>query len=114
MATLAVMVAVFASAALVPREFHSWYWPVLGLSFTYIGLEWWRYLESLDELERRLQMEAAAWTYVVGIAAAMFLGGIQAMFAGKLTPLWRLTPLWLILLEPLRAWRLHRIVRRFQ
>lgn len=105
---LLLLVLVQFSAVWVPRQYHSWFWPATGLAFSYISWEWWRYVSSLDELERRLQVEAAAWTYIVGMALAMTLAGVHAVLG------WRVFPGWLILLEPLRGWRLYELTRRFQ
>lgn len=105
---LLLLVIIQAAGAWVPREYHSWFWPTTGLAFTYISWEWWRYVISLDELERRLQLEAAAWTYIAGMAVAMTLAGLHAVLG------WRIFPGWLLLLEPLRAWRLYKLTRRFE
>jgi hypothetical protein len=46
-----------------------------GFAFAYIAWEFQKYLSSLDELARRIQLESIAWTYLCGLAAAMLLGG---------------------------------------
>ena len=68
----------------------------------------WRYVTRIDELERRLQMEALAWTYLVAMAAAVALGSISLFLR------WNINPGLLLLLEPLRAWRLYVIAKRYQ
>lgn len=84
-------------------------WAVVpGLTFGYIAWEWWRYISHLDELARRLQVEAAAWTYGVGLAIAMAFGGIFSVLHWNFNPI-----LMMIVLEPIRAWRLWVLARRF-
>ena len=65
-------------------------------------------MASIDELERRLQMEALAWTYVVGLAVAVTLGGMAIFLR------WNINPGLLLLLVPLRAWRLYVLARRYE
>ena len=79
-----------------------------GLAFAYVGWEWWRYLNGLDELARRMQFEAAAWTYIVGLAAAMLVGGFCYVMH------WNFNPgLFYVLLEPIRTSRLWVLSRRY-
>lgn len=96
----------FALAPKVPAMMIAGGWAA-GLVFSYIAVEWWRYLESLDELARRLQMEAMAWTYVWGVAFMMALGGMMTVWG------WKLSPALFILLEPVRAWRLWSLTRKY-
>jgi len=91
----------------LPKPYHHAVALLTGLAVAFIAVEMWRYVDSLDELEHRLQMEALAWAYVILIALAMSLGGL-ALAIG-----WKIDPAWLIALEPVRAWRLHALVRRF-
>ena len=77
-----------------------------GLAFGYIAWEWWRYINHLDELARRLQMEAMAWTYLIGLFAAMALGGVCAALN------WPFNPVLFIVLELVRAHRLLVLSRR--
>ena len=79
----------------------------LGLMFGWIAWEWWRYIQSLDELARRLQVEAMAFTYIVGVFVMMALGGLAMAFA------WKLSPTVFILLELVRAQRLAVLTRRY-
>ncbi len=102
-----LMVSTFA-VALLPRELRTWGWPVAGLWVSYINWELWRYLNHIDELQRRLQLEAMAFTYVVGIAIAITLGSL-ALFLR-----WDINPGLLIFLEPLRGWRLWVLTKRYQ
>lgn len=39
---------------------------LLGGTFSYIAWALWRYVSALDELGRRVQMEAVAITYLIG------------------------------------------------
>ena len=78
-----------------------------GLMFGLIAWEWWRYINSLDELARRLQVEAMAFTYIVGVFVMMALGGLATTFA------WRLSPTVFIFLELVRAQRLAVLTRRY-
>jgi hypothetical protein len=91
----------------LPPVLQTWLFLVPTLGFVTISRSWWQYLGQLDELERRLQLEAMAWTYVVGIGAAVALGVIARYVH------WNLNPGLLILLEPIRAWRLYRLTRKF-
>ena len=78
-----------------------------GLTFGFIALEWWRYVGQLDELGRRMQMEAMAWTYTFGLFAFIALGGVSALMH------WNLNPIFYIFLELVRAFRLWVLSRRF-
>ena len=79
-----------------------------GAVFIYIAWEFRRYLLALDELARRIQLESIAWTYLCGLAGAMLLGGIGLVYD------WRFNPIWLIVLEPVRAAWLFFVSRRYQ
>jgi hypothetical protein len=79
-----------------------------GVAFGYIGWEFRRYLQSLDELARRIQLESIAWTYLSGLALGMLLGGVGVVYG------WQLNPGWLIVLEPVRAGWLYFVARRYQ
>ena len=78
-----------------------------GAAFAYIAWEFRRYLLSLDELARGLQFESIAWTYLTGLALAAIVGGI-----GIVTH-WTVSPLWFIVLEPVRALWLYVVTRRY-
>lgn len=80
---------------------------VPGLVFLYIVYEFRRYLLALDELARRMHMEALAWTYLAGLALAMLVGGVSAGVG------WQVNPMWFIVLEPVRAGFLFVISRRY-
>jgi hypothetical protein len=81
-----------------------------GATFAFISWEFKRYLNALDELARRIQLEALAWTYLTGLTLACALGGV--MLAYKLQP-WFPNPLSFILLEPVRAVWLYAVSRRY-
>jgi hypothetical protein len=106
MAALAVYVAVMFVAASFPGSTVAKLWPFAALAFAYIGWEFWRYVETLDELERRLQMEAMAWTYLAASGLAAALGSVALILN------WNVNPLVMIAVEPLRAWRLYVLARR--
>jgi hypothetical protein len=79
-----------------------------GAAFAYIAWEFRRYLLSLDELARRIQLESIAWTYLSGIAIAMLVGGLGMVYG------WQVNPIWLIMLEPVRSVWLYFVTRRYQ
>ena len=91
-----------------------------GPAFTYMVWEWRKYVLTLDELARRMQFEAATWTYATGLVLAMWLGGVAAVvhWPGYLAPLGpRITvsiTLFLFgLLEIVRSLYLYRLSRRY-
>jgi hypothetical protein len=52
------------------------YWPrvtIAVIAMSYLVTAWWRYLSTLPELERRLQLEAVALTYVIGFGVILTL-----------------------------------------
>ena len=97
MCTLVLIPAAKPLAAVVP-----------GLVFAFIAYEWWRYVTSLDELARRIQMEAMAFTYILGVFVMMALSGLALALQ------WNINPVVFIFLEPLRAWRLLTLARRYE
>jgi hypothetical protein len=74
------------------------------LTFSYIFVEFNRYLGALDELARRLQMEAVLLAYSIVIVAAMTLGALGI----------RISPLWFVVAEPLRGLGLFLAARRYR
>jgi hypothetical protein len=91
-----------------------------GPALTYIAYEWRRYVSTLDELARRLQFEAAAWTYITGLVLAMWLGGISVIVRWphypKLLVPWVLVSVTFFLfglLEPIRCAYLYFLSRRY-
>ena len=104
-----VALLVFAGATVagfsVPR-FAPAIWPVCAAAWFFTLREFWRYAQSLDELEQRLQMEAMAWTYLLAIGAAVTLGTLAQFMH------WSVSPWVLVMLEPVRGWRLYVLARR--
>jgi len=88
-------------------EFTAVYYAIAGLTLTYISWAFWQYLSDLDELSRRIQLEAIALTYLTGLGAFSFLSAFT--FATQ----WTLNPLWFIFLEPVRGFWLWRLARRY-
>jgi hypothetical protein len=93
-ASAAVLCAVLLIA--IAFRFHLLHQPTMGLITlflpgplaTYIALEGRKYFLTLDELTRRVELEAMAWTYATGSIAAMWLCSI----AYALTLRWPLDP----------------------
>jgi len=71
-----------------------------------------KYLLSLDELARRLQLEAMACTYLTGFIMASVLCGIWLEALPNVDAIW-FCPLWFALLEPVRAGWLYALSRRY-
>jgi len=85
---------------------------LLPFVFAYIVWEFRKYLVSLDELAQRLQLEAMAWTYLTGFVAAALLCGLWLESLPHVDGIW-FCPLWFGLLEPVRAYWLYRLARRY-
>jgi hypothetical protein len=85
---------------------------VPGIGFSYIALEFRRYILALDELARRIQLEAILWTYITGWVIATVVGGIAVVYGWEWNPLW-LNPLWYVFLEPVRGCFLYFVARRY-
>jgi len=89
-----------------------------GVLITYIAWELYRYLNQLDELARRMQLEAIAWTYLTVFVAAAWLG-VLAPFSHFLMhwpfkpSLLTAIPFLYFLLEPVRAVWLYVLSRRY-
>ncbi len=83
-----------------------------GAAFSYIAWEFRRYILGLDELARRIQLEAILWTYLTGMAVASIAGGIAMVYGWEWNPLW-LNPAWYIFLEPVRGCFLYYVARRY-
>ncbi|HEY4365463.1 MAG TPA: hypothetical protein VGN17_31170 [Bryobacteraceae bacterium] len=88
-------------------DFVAMYYLLVGVAFSFIAWAFWKYLGELDELARRLQLEAVALTYLTGFCAFGFLAAF-----GYLTG-WTVNPVWFIVLEPIRAFWLRYLVRRY-
>src|SRR5262245_29104212 len=53
---------------------------VPGAFFGVISWEFRRYLNALDELARRIQLEAVLWTYLTGLTMACAVGGAMLAY----------------------------------
>lgn len=90
----------------------------VGCLFTYIAWEFRRYLYQLDELARRMQLEAMACTYITGLVVAAWLGVLWPFshflvhWPYKPTVLFMI-PFLYFLLEPIRAGWLYYLSRRY-
>ena len=89
-----------------------------GSVITFIAWELRRYLLQLDELARRLQLEAIAYTYLTGFVLAAWMG-VLAPFSHTLMH-WPykpgfllLSPFLYFLLEPIRSGWLYYLSRRY-
>jgi hypothetical protein len=90
----------------------------VGLLMTYIALEFRRYLYQLDELARRMQMEAMACTYITGFVMAAWMGILWPFSSFLVHWQYKPTVLFMIpflyfLLEPVRAGWLYYLSRRY-
>jgi hypothetical protein len=85
-------------------------WPLAilpGAVFTFIAWRLWLYVSQLDELSRRLQMEAMAITYLLGMAVSLLLGGLALVFN------WNINPGLYLFLDIVRAFVLVKLARRY-
>jgi hypothetical protein len=114
---LAAMVILWPAATLLAKHFPSTPWPAIqslapGITVAYIAWEFRRYLLALDELARRIQFQAIAWTYLTGLVLAALVGGVAMAYGLHWEILW-LNPLWFVLLEPVRSCFLYYVARRY-
>jgi len=87
---------------------------VLGVMASYIAWEFRRYLSAIDELARRMQLEAMAWTYLTGFVLAGWLGVLTTlMYSLTRWPLVLVIPFLYFLLEPVRAGWLYYLSRKY-
>jgi hypothetical protein len=92
---------------------------VVGALITYIAWEMSRYLRQLDELARRMQLEAMALTYLTGMVVAGWLGVLVPL--GHVLLHWSYPtqhlllciPFLYCLLEVVRAGWLYYLSRRY-
>ena len=79
---------------------------LVAATLGYLGWQRWRYADALDELTRRLYLEAFAITYLVALALIPVLGLLEHLIG------WTASPLTFLALEPVRAivlaWRSRR------
>lgn len=81
-----------------------------GVTFGFISWEFKRYVDALDELARRIQLEALAWTYLTGLTLACALGGVMLAFDLRYE---FQNFFWVLLLEPIRGGWLYAVSRRY-
>ena len=92
---------------------------VVGALMTFIAWEMFCYLRQLDELARRMQLEAIAWTYLTGMVVAGWLGvlmplcHLQLHWSYPRQYLLLSIPFLYFLLEPVRAGWLYYLSRRY-
>ena len=86
--------------------------------FSYVAWELRIYLLALDELARRIQLEAMAWTYLTGMVLAAWLGALGSFTHTLLH--WKLDvgllvfmPFLYAFLEMVRGGWLYRLSRRY-
>jgi hypothetical protein len=113
------MAVLSLGAAVLAGDFlhHNSPWRVIlslapGVTYSYIAWEFRKYVLALDELARRIQLEAIAWTYLTGWAVAALVGGVALVYGWHWNRLW-LNPLWFVFLEPVRACYLYYVARRY-
>jgi hypothetical protein len=112
------MVIICLAAAILAGDFqHSGAWRVIlslapGAAYLYIAWELRRYILALDELARRIQLEAMAWTYLAGLVVASLVGGVAFVYGWHWNRLW-LNPLLYVFLEPVRGCFLYYVARRY-
>jgi hypothetical protein len=89
-----------------------------GIVIPSIALEFRNYLSEIDELARRMQLEAMAWTYLTGFVVAAWLG-VAGAFSQTVAH-WAFKPEVLLmipclffLLEWVRAGWLYHLWRRY-
>ena len=76
-------------------------------TLAYIGWEFRKYLSGLDELGRRIHMEAICLTYLTALVLIAAAGGYAALAHINVNPIW------LVLIEPIRAGWLWLTARRY-
>ncbi len=109
-----LLIVAFLVRQYVPRLSAAAVAAVPGAGFAYIGWEFRRYLMALDELARRIQLEAVACTYLTGLAGAAMAGGLLWAYGGDVQAGW-LNPFPLfLLLEPVRGIWLYVVSRRYE
>jgi hypothetical protein len=111
------MVIVCLAALLLADFEHNSVWRVIlsltpGATYGYIAWELRRYILALDELARRIQLEAMAWTYLTGLGVASIVGGIALAYGWHWNSEW-LNPLFYLFLEPIRGCFLYYVARRY-
>jgi hypothetical protein len=89
-----------------------WGWiPALAVAgaFCYVAHALWQYTSGLDELSRRLQLEAMSLTYLIGLALFMSIAGLSFVI-----PALAEIPAWsYLVLDVIRGGVLFVVARRF-
>lgn len=78
------------------------------LVFSYIMWSYYRYVQELDELARRVQLEAVLFSFMFIIVGGIVLSSVW-MFTG-----WTAHPMWVLLAEPVRGVGLIVAARRYR
>jgi hypothetical protein len=78
-----------------------------GLFFLFIAVEFRRYMFAQDELSRRIHFESIVLTYLTALVIAMAVGGLVSVFK------WNVNPMWFVMVEPIRAFWLYVVARRY-
>jgi hypothetical protein len=103
---VAAAVAITALAGPEPTVHRDALSALVGLLLAYLAWERWRYAAGLDELTRRLYLEAFAVTYLIGLTSFAALTLLQPVTG------WTVPPIAWLALEPVRAavlaWRSRR------
>ena len=98
------LAAVFAANAVHGDS----YWPRVAMAIiamSYLVAAWWRYLSTLPELERRLQLEAVALTYVIGFGVIMTIAiGVRQPVDAR----------YFLIIEPVRGLLLVVLSRKYR
>lgn len=107
---VSVFPALMALASFDEAAAARWVAPLVGAAvFSFIGRELWRYLSGLDEMERTLQLEAIAITYLIGMPIF-----VAAHFAGAASVWsWHFPPVAYLGLDVIRGMVLARLTRRY-
>lgn len=78
------------------------------LVFSYIMWSYYRYVHELDELARRVQLEAVLLAFIFVIVGGIVLSSVW-IFTG-----WAANPMWVLLAEPVRGAGLLVAARRYR
>ena len=105
LAALLVDNAVAPALAMRPMVFRG---IVASTVFVFLGFALWRYVNSLDELSRRLQLEAMAITYICGIALFVVCDTL-AVGNG-----WTVRPVYFVAFELMRGAALAVLARNYR
>ena len=76
--------------------------------FAYIMWSYYRYVHELDELARRVQLEAVLFAFIFVVLGAIVASSVW-MFTG-----WVAHPIWFLLAEPVRGLGLVLAARRYR